>query len=332
METEPGPTPPNTALRPDPKKLKAINEATIIDQAIIETTQWSKLDATSGTRQFLRYYIIPPPAWRVALRMWDRRRMTPSFVSTGPARSGTTMLADYIFQHPCVVLPLAKEMALYARKPTLRTLQAQFPSLSEQREVEKRHGMAITGFCHPVVPNLLATYLLKAIAPDPKLIIILRNPVERVFAHWRWEMVFAAKVRNDPLWAGTPDFPEVVRVELEAARSYGASGFILFTSALCGGFIQTSIYLPFLKALFRQYDRSSALIIDSDDFFANSSAVAKRIYSFLGLPEYEPVPLRVRNAGPPGEMDPETRKRLADFFEPLNRELFDYIGEDFGWN
>lgn len=329
MEKEPEQNDPNRPLKPDLKKLEAINQATILDYSILQTTKRSKQAAIYWKRQFRPYYWYLPPPWRVALRMWNRNRMTPSFVSIGPARSGTTMLADYIMQHPCVVLPLAKEIRLYG--PKLRVLQAQFPKLSEQREVEKQHGVAITGICIPVVPNLLATYVLKTVVPDPKVIIILRNPVERLFAHWRWEMLQAARFLDDPLWAGFPDFQEVARAELEAARSYGASGLAILTGAGCGGFLKDSIYLPFLKALFRQFDRSSALIIDSNDFFANTSAVAKRVYAFLGLPEYEPVPLTVRNAGLPGEMDPATRERLAAFFEPLNRELFDYIGEDFGW-
>ena len=49
------------------------------------------------------------------------------------------------------------------------------------------------------------------------------------------------------------------------------------------------------------------------------------------LPAYDPLELSVRNAGVPGTMQPETRKLLEDFFAPLNRQLFEFLGTDYGW-
>jgi len=39
----------------------------------------------------------------------------------------------------------------------------------------------------------------------------------------------------------------------------------------------------------------------------------------------------VKNAGPPGKMEDSTKQRLNDFFRPLNEELYDFVGQDFGW-
>jgi hypothetical protein len=30
-------------------------------------------------------------------------------------------------------------------------------------------------------------------------------------------------------------------------------------------------------------------------------------------------------------MDPATRRRLEEYFEPHNRRLYEYLGVDFGW-
>jgi hypothetical protein len=49
------------------------------------------------------------------------------------------------------------------------------------------------------------------------------------------------------------------------------------------------------------------------------------------LPDYESVELTVHNAGPLGKMAPETKQLLADFFASLNEELYEYVGQDFGW-
>ena len=318
-------------LRCDPAKLRAIRTATLLDQEMVETRSWLRRLVLDMRRHFLRYYWMRPPLWRVLLRaLWNRDRMLPSFVSVGPVRSGTTLLSDYVMQHPCVVLPLAKEIGLEV-VPTLALLRAQFPTRAQERRVEQRYGRAITGFGSPAVPNLLFPFGLSAVAPDVKFVVLLRDPVERTFAHWRWERLCAQSVKDDPLWKHVPDFAESVRLEIEAARSGATSGFTYLSGANCGGYVQHSIYLPFLNLLVDRFGREQVLVLDSGEFFAEPAAVARRIYEFLDLPDYEPVLLNNRNPGPRGEMDPETRRLLAEFFAPLNRKLFDFIGQEFLW-
>ncbi|MEX2553409.1 MAG: sulfotransferase domain-containing protein [Actinomycetota bacterium] len=322
---------PAEPLVPEPRKIRAIEVATSVDRDLI--------DAPLGSPRFLKlhlrrqlqsYYWHHPPAWRVALRYLNSNRMRPSFLSLGPARSGTTLLADYIMQHPCVVLPLAKEFAPF---PNLRLLQAQFPSRAQEQKVRARYGTAITGYCSPAVPNLMFPYILSGVVGDADLnfVLILRNPVDRTFSHWRWEKLASRQSASGALSQGLPGFTDVVCLEVDAARSYTTSGATFFTGANTGGYVQNSIYLPFLKTLFKFWDRSKALVINADDFFGDPRAVARRVYSFLDLPPCEPVELPVRNAGVPGTMDPEARQMLSDFFAPLNRELFEFLGEDFGW-
>lgn len=321
----------DTKLVPDPKRLAILEKATVIDQKISISRGWPLL-GLALRRQFLTYYWLKPPSWRVLLRARNTNRMTPTFLSLGPVRSGTTSLSDYIMQHPSVVLPLAKEIGISVA-PTLRMLEAQFPTMAEQRQVEEQTGKAITGYCTPVIPNLMFTRLLNAFSSmDLRFVIILRNPVERTFAHWRFERMLLKPVENDPMWKGLPGFSEIVEMEIEAAAYGAASGATHYSGANVGGYIQNSIYAPFIKNLLRDRPLEKMLIIKSEDFFADSVGIAKRVYGFLELPEFEPALLSVKNAAPPGDMDPDTRKKLVDFFEPLNRELYELTGQDFNWS
>lgn len=316
-----------SVLQPDPKKIRLIERATTLDQQMFESTHWLERALRLCRRQFSSYFWSAPPRWRVALRMLNpRQRATPTFASLGAPRSGTTLLSDYIMQHPCVVLPLAKEVE--AALPTWKYCSAQFPTLHRMQQAERRFGTAMTGYCTPAIPSLLFPYAISAFARKLKIILLLRNPVERTFSHWRWAMLHTENWRRNRLWANFPDFAEAMRIELDTLESKGTSGFC---PVGCGGFIQYSVYLPFLELLFRFYDRDDAMFINSETFFADPPGVAKRIYQFLELPEYEPVEMAVRNAGPAGRMDPETRQMLVEFFAPLNQELYDYVGCDFGW-
>jgi len=318
-------------LAPETRKLRTIQRASEIDQRMMSSSKMGERFILKFRRSFQRYYFVYPPIWRILLRAaFSRERMTPSFASLGAVRSGTTMLADYLMQHPCVVLPLAKEIGIGV--PTKRLVSAQFPTLREQKEVEARYGAgrAITGYCSPNVPYLAFAHLAVEIAPDLRFILILRDPVDRTFAHWRWDQVLFASMLKDPMWRRYPDFDECVKMELESMRSNGA-GLFTISGVGAGGYIRHSIYLPFIRNLFRFFNRDRVMIVNSRDFFTDSAGVAKEAYKFLGLPEYEPVVMPVRNAGPAGTMSESTQEALREFFRPLNQELYEFLGRDFGW-
>jgi len=303
----------------------------MVDQRLAKATSRYVAGLFWFQRQFLRYYFMAPPRWRVLLRTGlARKRMLPGFASLGAVRSGTTAFADYLMQHPCVVLPLAKEVGM-GTQVGWRAIEAQFPSLREKAMVERKYGMAVTGYCTPVLPSLLFPFLASAMMPRLKILLLLRNPIERTFSHWRWDQALSSRISTDPLWRNAPDFDEIVRLEIGALESKATSGFSCLAGANCGGYVQHSIYLPFLKTLFRFYDRKDAMVINSADFFADPPGVAKDAYRFLGLPDYEPAELPVRNAGPKKKLAPATRRQLADFFEPLNEELYAFLGRDLGW-
>jgi hypothetical protein len=320
-------TPPESQLPPDPRKIRIIEKAARTDRAMLTSRGLERL-LLQIKRQFLPYYFVRPPLWKVVVRSkLDRRRMLPDFSSIGAARSGTSLLCAYIMQHPCVVLPLAKEIGT-TQYPVAHLIRAQFPTLRDKRRIERKHGLAITGYCTPVMTSFMFPYLAStALARGMKLIVIMRNPVDRTFAHWKWDQALLG-VKNDTFWANYPDFSEYVRVELEAIDSKTTSGM----SLPVGGYIQNSIYLPFLRLLFRFMERERTMFINSTDFFQNPVATAKEVYSFLGLPTYEPVEMAAKNAGPKGEMDPETRRALQEFFAPLNEQLYEFLGRDFHWS
>ena len=317
-----------SVLAPDEAKLRVIAQASVVDQKLMLARSRVKRMALGLRRQFLPYFFARPPKWRVKMRARSNQaRLVPEFVSMGAVRSGTTTLADYILQHPCVLLPLAKELPYRTHK---RLLTAQFPSVQDSRKVEKKYGKAMTGFFTPVVPSLTFPYFFSALTTKAKVLLLLRNPVERTFAHWRWDQALSGGLKNDPIWSNFPDFADLMKVEINAAQS-GAGCGMSFSGTGVGGYIQHSIYQPFLETVFEFFDRDQTMFIASKDYFADPVGVAKKIYDFLELPPYEPKVTKVRNAGPRMTMDPETRARLAAFFEPLNQKLYEFIGQDFGW-
>ena len=321
--------PSSTALAPDHKKIEIIKHAAEIDTAYMEASGKKKF-ALHIQRQFQPYYFMTPPLWRTAIRSFNNKnRVKPDCFSLGAVRSGTTMLADYIMQHPCMVLPLAKEIGM-RDAPISRLLEAQFPTQKEKNAIEKKYGIAKTVYCSPVAPSLLFPLLARNVNPDGKVLMIMRDPVVRTFSHWRWDQVFMKKLKKDKMWDNFPGFDALIKLELEASEQKATTGITL-AGAGCGGYIQHSIYLPFIKSLHQHFGKENVMLIQAERFFENPAEMAKTVYRFFELPDYEPVAIPVGNAGPKGKMSEETRESLRRFFAPLNSQLYDYIGEDYGW-
>ena len=322
-------TPSPNILPPDQKKLKVIQHAAQLDTAYMHATG-SKKFSLHLKRQFQPYFFMQAPLWRTALRsMSNKNRVKPDFFSLGAVRSGTTLLADYIMQHPCVVLPLAKEIGM-RDAPISRLLEAQFPTQKEKTAIENKYGIAKTAYCSPVAPSMLFPLLARNVNPNGKIVMIMRNPVDRTFSHWRWDQVFMKKLKKDKLWENFPDFDELIKLEIETSEQKATTGITL-AGAGCGGYIQHSIYLPFIKSLHQHFGKENVLLIKAEVFFENPAETAKKVYRFFDLPNYEPVATPVENAGPKGELSPATKESLSEFFAPLNTQLYDYIGEDYAW-
>lgn len=279
--------------------------------------------------QFRKYYFVLPPAWRVAIRAISaKKRVAPDFTSTGAVRSGTSSISNYILQHPCIALPLSKELSTFVPKEAF--IKAQFPLQQELENLKAKYGVAQTGNCYPVLPSISWIYWGKALNPDMKFIITLRNPVDRLFSHWRWNNMITSSIRTDPIFGEMPGFNESMRIEMQDLDK-GGCGFHLFTGAGLSSFMRHSIYLPFIKVFHQTFGKEYLKIINADEFFLDPITQVKEIYDFLGLPEVEPVKVQEKNAAPPENLDPAMREELVAFYEPYNQALYDYLDRDMGW-
>jgi hypothetical protein len=175
---------------------------------------------------------------------------------------------------------------------------------------------------HPLVPSRVAQLL-----PDVKLIAVLRNPVDRALSHHQHEfrdgresLSFAEALdRESERLAG-----EEARLEREP--HYYSYNHHRYT------YVRRGLYLEQLRRWAQHFPRSQMLILQSERLFRDPVGTTALVHNFLGLP---PHPLRVDQPFRQREYDRklpgERRAQLAAFFEPHNRELFQWLGEEFDW-
>lgn len=107
------------------------------------------------------------------------------FFVAGVQKAGTTTLHSYLRQHPELCLPAQKELHYFDDEDGVNW---QAPNYELLHEHFPRDSSIMRGEATPIYsywPNALER--ICRYNPDAKFIIMLRDPVERAWSHWRME-------------------------------------------------------------------------------------------------------------------------------------------------
>ena len=258
--------------------------------------------------------IVPSPGTRVIA--------APDFVTIGTQRGGTTSLHAYLSAHPQVIAPATKELHFITDRYErgLDWYLGQFPG-------ELPPGIT-TGEATPyALFHPLAPGRLHEIAPAARLIVLLRNPVDRAYSHFLLE-----RSRGEE----TLDFAAALDAELE--RMDGEEAHLARDPSYVShphkhaSYMARGEYAQQLERWFSVFPREQILVVRSEDLYERSAEVFARVADFLGIDPDVTIPFAVYNqtSGPP--LEPTIRRRLSEHFAPLNARLADLLGWDPGWS
>lgn len=166
------------------------------------------------------------------------------------------------------------------------------------------------------------------VVPDARLIVLLRNPVDRAYSHYHHQV----RIGHESL----PGFEEALEAEEERLRgkrermladeSYLPVEFPRFS------YVGRGLYANQLEEWHRYFDKDQLLAIKSEDFFERTEETLAKVVRFVGLPKWEPERTSRRARKYTLEpMNPDTRERLEEYFKSHNQRLYEYLGVDFGW-
>jgi hypothetical protein len=262
-------------------------------------------------------------------------RVLPDFIIIGTARSGTTSLYNYLVEHPGIAPALMKEVHYFDCNyhKGLSWYRAQFPSLPQKAYSEMLNKRRlITGeaspyyMFHPYVPQRIAKDL-----PNVKLIALLRNPVERTFSHYCWEVAWGNEKMS--LEDAIEHEEERIRVGMDKLRTGDSFNYRHFS------YLARSMYAQQLERWLEFFPREQLLLIKSEDMYKEPDRVFKETLAFLNIPPGELRPEQQKDyktynpqkLTAPQKMKPQTRQRLVEIFRPHNERLYTLVGRDFGW-
>jgi hypothetical protein len=164
---------------------------------------------------------------------------------------------------------------------------------------------------HPFAMERMARDL-----PGVKLVVMLRDPVERAFSAYKhecargyeWETFEKALELEDDRLVGETD-------RMRADPSYES-----FThrhhSYTCRGH-----YADQLERIFELFPRDHVHVIDSEAFFARPAQEYRALTDFLRLRPFQLASFGQHNARPGTPMAPRIQGMLEDHFAPHNKRL-----------
>jgi hypothetical protein len=294
---------------------------------------------------------LPPAAFELAVggyyglrraagRSPGRGRVLPDFLVIGAAKCGTTSLFDWICTHPLVVRPSTdgrprKELLFfdYNFHRGVDWYRGHFPLERERAEFERQHGRPfLTG-------EATASYLtghwvpgrVRRLLPDVKLIVTLRNPVDRAYSAFQMS-------RRERL-EECASFEQAIALEeerlageLERVRRDPRYNPPLPPPLGYWSYLHRSRYADHVARWLEAFPREQMLFLRFEDLAADPWGSLARVHAFLGLPPHRGGELRKLNAASYTEMDPRTRAELVERFRPCNERLRELTGIDFGWD
>jgi hypothetical protein len=250
------------------------------------------------------------------------RRPLPDFLILGAQKAGTTSLHAYLCQHPDVDSPVTKEVHFFDH-------DFQRGEGWYRAHFRRPGGAAsIAGestpyyLFHPLVPARVAGLL-----PGCKLIVVLRNPIDRAYSHHNHERAL-----------GFEDLGFEQALAMEAQRLEGEEELLLADPRHRSwahqhySYLSRGRYAEQLERWLEPFAREQLLVLGAEDLFADPLAVVAEAQEFLGLEPEPPADVEAKNARAYAPIAAEARATLSASFDPHNRRLYRLVGRDFGWD
>jgi len=250
------------------------------------------------------------------LAAYAKRIRPPEFLIIGTERGGTTSLHTYLMENRRVARALRKEIHYFDQNYNKgwTWYLSHFPI----RKNDVLSGEASPHYYFfPEAAERVAENL-----PNGKLIILLRNPIDRAYSHYQHEVANGYEKLS---------FKDAMSREFDMSdgtwrprnlRSTGMFQYVHFS------YLSKGLYVTHLKPWLAKIPRERFLFLKSEDFFRNPGEVLSRTLNFLGLPPADQSSFRTYNEGEYQSLDAKLRSELLDFYAPYNDELSSLLSMD----
>ncbi|MBK7037051.1 MAG: sulfotransferase domain-containing protein [Bacteroidetes bacterium] len=225
--------------------------------------------------------------------MENYKTILPTFIVVGANKGGTTSIYHYLKQHKQVYLSPVKEPHFFSKDIDVNLFKREFAQNKLQdidkyvngemkeefhaafiRDVEQYKKLFSKVQDQKAVGELSTSYLfsevaakeIKALIPDCKIIICLRNPFDRAYSHYRMN-----------LWTGNSNEFDFYKALVE---DYDHKPKVWGNAHL---YTEIGLYYQQVKRYLDLFGKDNVKIIFTEDMKKNAAQVVKELYEFIGV-------------------------------------------------
>ncbi|MEO5571584.1 MAG: sulfotransferase domain-containing protein [Bacteroidia bacterium] len=274
----------------------------------------------------------------------------PAFLIIGAQKSGTSSLHYYLSAHPVLVKGSLKEIHFFNK-------DINYNKGISWYENHFKHPLKAKKLFYEATPNYLyskpAAQRIHSYNPDIKLIVVLRNPVDRAYSAWNmYHNFFLNKSIPDILSKSLPgdssyllhkylfedrkDFPsfeECVSHELEHMKS----------NAFFGeepSFVRKGIYCTQLTEYLKYFSKDQLLVFGFRELVDSKLEMLHAIEKFLGVSHYdfskaqkviEKIVVKKQGVRYAEKIDASVNLMLTEYYSFWNQKLFELLRKKLDW-
>ena len=269
------------------------------------------------------------------VKLWGKatadHRTVPNTFIIGAQRCGTTSMFRYLTQHPSVTGPRLEKGVHYFDTNfdnDIDWYRSHFPTVRSARLARQRYGcdLRIVEACpyysfHPMVPGRIAD-----VVPDPKFVILVRDPVSRALSHHNHEV----KRGFEDADFGSAIEVEKDRLNGEIDRLAADETYVSFEHQH-HSYVARGKYEEQIAAYEQVFGADRVLTLRSTDLEHDPSTTVTGVLNFLGVPLSTQFNFPRFNARAYDAMDPEIEAQLRDEFAPTDAAMAERFERNEPW-
>ncbi|WP_456439180.1 sulfotransferase domain-containing protein [Psychroserpens sp.] len=195
----------------------------------------------------------------------------PDFFVVGAAKSGTTALWTYFQQHPQIFVTSNmshKELGYYTNEYGVSNKEQYLKYFKDAKP-----NQLIGEVCHAYLSSKVSSEWIKTEVPNAKIIILLRNPIDRAISLYNWMIMEGYENLNS--------FEKAIKREEKIADGSFDCSKLTHKFQQNYNYFSSGLYYEQVKRYYDEFGKENVLIIEFLDFKTRYKEELQKIFDFL---------------------------------------------------
>ncbi len=235
------------------------------------------------------------------------------FIIAGTMKGGTTAAITNFTKHPDISM-VKEEIHYFDKKENYQK------GLNWYKSHFNYNKKMVGDKAPDVMYQTSCLELLQIVNPHIKIILFLRNPIDRAYSHW--------KMSRD-LFKNTVSFEDAIEDELN--NRWGENR--TYDVAFWHHYVQRGLYYQQITEILKYFPKSNIHILITENIKKNMNTEYQSVFKFLDLPEYHNTFVEEFSSKSKDVIDPKSEiyKKLKKIFEPDVKKLEKFMSIKTDW-